>query len=706
MTEVVILAKNLNRYDIWLNAFFARRGLQRPDGRPLYAYKVIDDEYGQMKNHLRGVNFGRNCPIEFCALWLLFAAEWWKREYDGCTWAWYPLFAAAEMHEPDQFAKQEWVESASTYWKLTDAIVVGKKHIGKVVVNGGLPLKLIREAGGNLSRLLRTVLVDISRSDVEVSQAHVLLEVEAHKHQLPKSYQQKLVYNLLADTLIEAARLKHLCANLQDEDPIRFLDDKYPGWLDRFPLSMDGDAAHKLFSGLITHAVFYKNKNKNALPVTVLRRLRFAEDIPCRFDCVVDAVSKIDKSVLAQLLGCPEEELPASFDVSANSCGQSRPIGKLVWVSQHYQIRLGETRLPDAWFYEDVEIGFSRYGQTLYVPEQLISYAPDAESPWVFENSRPAARLRASGSCRIRDDSCFFALPEHAFLLGEEERLGQVGDRVIYSDSSRLIRISIGKHAFRIECKSQDLPDTSEQPRWYGKRLYEASIPSLVFVQKPSLPATSTFRINESDLLWSCDGKSYSLNGCKPIGLGFLICKKDGVIQSRQRVVCLPEGASIEVRSSSSPRRGVVLLKNWPALDVSSPSSHVSVHAQKNGSNWQLDVQSNVSPPPADFPLTIFWPGGKQELPRIPFPVDDVFFSMADGSMVVKEKTMRLDMLEEINANLRTTNKNPKWKVTMALESVGNTNLFSKQINYRDGPLIPLREIRFFDLKDQAQKLT
>lgn len=270
-----MLDKGLTRYVVWLNAFLARRGLKRADGRPLYAYKVTDDEYGQLKALLKGVDYGKKCPDGFSALWLLFASEWWKREYDGGAWAWTPLFEAAAMNEPDQFAKQEWVESATVCWKLADDITLGKKHIGKVVVNGGLPLKLIREAEGGLSRLLRTVLVDITRSGVEASLAHVLLEVEAHKHQLPKSYQQKMVYSLLAETLMVAVELKGLCAHQQDSDPIHFLDANHPGWLDRFPLSVDGDAAQKLFSGLITHAVRFKGKN--AAPVTVLRRLRFSD---------------------------------------------------------------------------------------------------------------------------------------------------------------------------------------------------------------------------------------------------------------------------------------------------------------------------------------------------------------------------------------------------------------------------------------------
>lgn len=151
-----MLDKGLTRYVVWLNAFLARRGLQRPDGRPLYAYKVIDDEYAQLKDHLKGVNCGKHCQGGFSALWLLFASEWWKREYDGGAWAWSPLFDAVAMHEPDQFAKQAWVEAASTYWKLADDICVGKKHIGKVVVNGGLPLKLIRDAEGSLSRFTST----------------------------------------------------------------------------------------------------------------------------------------------------------------------------------------------------------------------------------------------------------------------------------------------------------------------------------------------------------------------------------------------------------------------------------------------------------------------------------------------------------------------------------------------------------------------
>lgn len=698
-----MLDKNQTRYVVWLSSFLTRRGLQRPDARPLYAYKVTDEEYGQLKDLLCGADYGRKCPAGFCAIWLIFASEWWKRDYTGGAWAWSPLFAASAMHEPDQFAKQDWVESATAYWKLADVITLGKKHIGKVVVNGGLPLKLIKDAGGGLPRLLRTVLVDISKSGVVPSPAHILLEVEAHKHRLPKSYQQKLVYTLLAETLMVAAELKNLCANHQDEDPIRFLDNKHPGWLDRFPLSMDGDAAHKLFSGLIEHAVRFKNKN--SLPITVLRRLRFDERGPSRFDCLIEAQSGIDKKGLAILLGCGEDEMPVSFDITARAQGLSKPIGKLVMVSQRYQIKLTEAKMPEAWFYEDIEIEFSRYGQTLFVPELLASPAPDPDSPWIFENNQPIARLIAAGSCKIKDDSCLISTPEQAVMFGNEQRLGTVGDRVIYSDSSQEIHISIKKFAFKIECKAQVASDLAELPRWSGVRLYEASNPAVIFKQKPSLPSTMSCQVSESDLFWACDGQTSKLADVSPRGLGSLIHKKEGTVLSRQRVVCLPENAAIELRPSDETGFGTVILKNWPAGSIASSSGLVSIATEKAGNDWLVKVRSHSLPPPSDFPLTIYWPGGKQELSSVPFPVEGVFFTRSNGEHVPAGAVMQLDLLGDIKAHLLTANITARWEITLRLESNTSRTDFSKKIKYRGTPTFPLREIQLFDIREQARKL-
>jgi hypothetical protein len=52
-----------------------------------FAYKTTEAQYNELKQCLRAIP---SFPLvaEYCQVWLLFAAEWWKREYAGGAWRW------------------------------------------------------------------------------------------------------------------------------------------------------------------------------------------------------------------------------------------------------------------------------------------------------------------------------------------------------------------------------------------------------------------------------------------------------------------------------------------------------------------------------------------------------------------------------------------------------------------------------------------
>lgn len=94
MVSVMDVAKP--HLGIWTQHFLSDRSLQAPDGRPLYAYRTSDQEYAALSELLK--NYERSPrgldSTTFTMAWLLYAAEWWKRSYEGdkvsrssATWA-------------------------------------------------------------------------------------------------------------------------------------------------------------------------------------------------------------------------------------------------------------------------------------------------------------------------------------------------------------------------------------------------------------------------------------------------------------------------------------------------------------------------------------------------------------------------------------------------------------------------------------------
>jgi hypothetical protein len=67
----------------WLSAYFGARGLSRPNGEPLYRYRMTDTEYGAAKRILRELaKAGRlvSPDLRAGALFVAFCAEWFRRE--------------------------------------------------------------------------------------------------------------------------------------------------------------------------------------------------------------------------------------------------------------------------------------------------------------------------------------------------------------------------------------------------------------------------------------------------------------------------------------------------------------------------------------------------------------------------------------------------------------------------------------------------
>ena len=75
----------------WLTQFLSRRALVKPDARALYAYKCTHDEYYALQSVLRSQNPSKDKRAAAPAIFAIYAAEWWRRNYQGGPWKWEPL---------------------------------------------------------------------------------------------------------------------------------------------------------------------------------------------------------------------------------------------------------------------------------------------------------------------------------------------------------------------------------------------------------------------------------------------------------------------------------------------------------------------------------------------------------------------------------------------------------------------------------------
>ena len=149
---------------VWIDEFLRRRALGRPDGRALYAYRCTSEEFDSLTETL-----GQNAPLGGSAgnavirAFVLYAAEWWQRRYDGRHWAWEPLLASIgwdSVHYPDLY---EPVRKAWSWWKVDLVrLPTSIRYLGTFACQGGLPLALVGDTHSRVTQYLRAVLKHIA----------------------------------------------------------------------------------------------------------------------------------------------------------------------------------------------------------------------------------------------------------------------------------------------------------------------------------------------------------------------------------------------------------------------------------------------------------------------------------------------------------------------------------------------------------------
>lgn len=106
----------------WISDFLYKRGLQEPDGRPLFAYKASSEEFEALRLLLQSPTGEHRTPPHYPQIWLLFAAEWWKREYPGGAWRWGPLCEAAGQRNISHEKTRNLVIDGRRQWCLQTTI--------------------------------------------------------------------------------------------------------------------------------------------------------------------------------------------------------------------------------------------------------------------------------------------------------------------------------------------------------------------------------------------------------------------------------------------------------------------------------------------------------------------------------------------------------------------------------------------------------
>jgi hypothetical protein len=235
------------------------RGLQRPDGRSLYRYRLSLVEWEGIREYLTAQ--ARRGALDRAderdaGLFALYAAEWFRREFEGGSYRWDELLTS--IGGLSQETTADLARRGLKWWsRKAYQTEHGEQRLMSLALEGGFPTRLLesRERGW-LSGALRRL---IARASVLADQSiDAIVEVVRDDATIPSTFRKEEFFLLLAELAASIVLLRHEAgaeATAAGIPTSAWLDARKEGWRNELPISLEGAGASKLIDELISQSL-------------------------------------------------------------------------------------------------------------------------------------------------------------------------------------------------------------------------------------------------------------------------------------------------------------------------------------------------------------------------------------------------------------------------------------------------------------------
>lgn len=643
----------------WTTDLLTRHELNAPDGRQIYQYRITNDEFTELEHLLRQyVAFGQEhlgfAGIArrqmFPQMFVLYCAEWWRRRYDGSGFSWEPILRdlRANFAEWNQAQRSNCVKIGLAAWRLRAMEGCGFRFLGSIAMQGGLPMKALATARGNIGRLLGKVLRQANNRRVE--NEDIENWIVRDQKELPKSYRQTEIFKLLAEVVGTILLLKQK-ANLNSaNDAIDKLNAAVPGWRNQFPLPVEDGQTILLIEQLMCEAASIR-RQKPTVCLPVERFLESGEN-DWQISSTINLPETIETKKLTDLFKEDEENLPRFAELSVIAADKTRT-AQIRKLAGNPTFRLETT----TWVF-DGETALAEHILRLTADDGRIWTAPgtkgqplDADLPWVFVNDGSIARFVGQGSVSVAENEAVTALPPDwkiaADFAENAEKIGFLSNshRELFK-VTKSIRVENSNGAgCRIRVQSVD--EASENYEWRGQRFWLDFLkPSIAFKGKPNFFRVdddgNALKINQG-ITCAAIGASYSNPWLGPVNLTF---SEDGELKHKTAMTLLPQSANLVLKAQNS-LSGTVNFNDWELSDAIVKTPNVNFKHRCNGQSSTLEMSvSSENRAPAQVTIEVFWHHTSTPARlTIPFPARGTRAFDSGGAEILNGSTLAVSQL-------------------------------------------------------------
>lgn len=670
-------------------------GKPQPDGRPLYRYRLTQEEFDELEKLLKTwvTHLNRRASFAliagrlsgFPALFVLYAAEWWRRRYKGGHWAWEPILKEIGA-DPSEWTPQQrsiCVSKGLKEWGLRPREDGGLRYLGSVAVQGGLPMQLLAQARGRVGLVLKRVLQ--LAADTPVTQSDLLEWVKSLAHQLPQTFRQAAVFSLLADIAWCVLELKAEANLKSSTSAIEQLDRHIPNWRERFPLAIDDDQARGLVEQLMRDVAAVGGK-KAAPLVRVIREIEAEVQGEWHLSSRLELPVSLTAQQLARLFDLSVDELPRMLELAltAGDYTATTNLRRLAG-TENYRIErrpwevLGDDATTDHILH--LRCADGREWKTMC----LLGEALEEDLPWVF-SAQDGLFLRQGGGA-VSAPEVYILIPSQ-WRAEEGEHIRDVGmcgmRRVLHVRRAITLKNETGEEC---QIKVTQAGTSDESYIWYGERLWlDFQSPRLAFKGRPRL-----YRINQ-------DGTSHPLGMAAfshefgPVAARY---PHSGPLQYRSRLLLLPPDAHLELEGLDA-NSGIIHLHNWRAIHVKALEPDIQQNLRKDDSTLHLTVTSLGQRTPHRLKLEVLWRQGQCRL-FVPFPAKGVRAFNSQGEELHQNACVPVQKLAGVRLQVLTGTQ------SATIELCNDSQKMIRRIQAAHGSLS--LELRLLDFHTDIQHL-
>lgn len=650
----------------WKINFLAKNSRSDIQGAPLYSYKVSSEEFLDLKVCLSenidlylkhyDINYVFHISKDFPQLFVLYAAIWWQREYDGSGMAWEPIFNSVGINssELNSNIRSGAIEKGFQLWSLKLNKDIGNlKFIGNIASQGGLPLKLIATGHGNLNRLLNRVLKDVVSLAFPDHQS-VNGIIESHKNELPRSYRQKEIFSLLAEIIITFLRLKADAKLDSASNAIERLNQFEVNWRDRFPLPMDDENAKGVLERFIKDGIKIKAE-KAKFNLTLERYIDVIENKVKIISQLNLPKQNIDEDSLKKCFGVDDNFLTRVITLIISNHQRSHEITIRRLAGQaNYKFDF-ETipRFRDA--HNEHFATLKNATNDIRTLELLGGFELNQDAPWIFDASDEIDQYKflKVGAGKFKASKLFVVVPSNFSIntsLEQKYDVEGLTDKTCYLIDSEVTFTCDDDH-YNIKPRCENVID--EEYALLGERIWDIfQSPAVAYKGAPQavkfINQSPTLRnqVSVNAVCSNLDNQNLN-NQLSTYGPMHVVVKENNNITWASKIVVLPKQANLKINPSKETGGGNICLENWQISNLKCLSENVAITVNQNGHSSNIDcnyVGTNTPDEYVEFEL--FWQSNpKSAIIKVPFPSLGVLAFNAAGKRLGHKKSLSLQQL-------------------------------------------------------------